>query len=126
MNSSSNYKTPEFVKKFGGYNDFPPSYREIDMKEFGRVMNHYNYDFSEHRQMIDETLNPYAISATLFHFWNGIGVGVTQEGILFAFGCDHTMESTPWDSETMGPRYNCLNAFKCSKCGFVQVLDSSD
>ncbi|AOK61957.1 hypothetical protein WM29_22765 [Burkholderia ubonensis] len=37
---------------------------------------------------------------------------------VFRFGCEHAMKS-----ETVG---NCLHRYTCTKCGFSEVVDSSD
>lgn len=37
---------------------------------------------------------------------------------VFRFGCEHVM-----DSKNVG---NCLNRYTCTKCGFSEVVDSSD
>ena len=122
------YIRDKYHAKFGGFNDFPQNMNEISIAEFGRRLTHYNFDHSEYRQMRDEDdpTNASAISAKLFFFWDDTGVIITSEGKIYSFGCNHIMENTPWDRETMGPQYNCTNAYKCSTCGFVQVLDSSD
>ena len=118
----------KYHTKFGGFNDFPPNFIPITVKEFGSKMTHYDFDYSEYRQMYkdDDLYATPAVSAKLFFFWDDTGVAITRAGELYSFGCDHTMENIPWDRETMGPQFNCTNAYKCSKCGFVQVLDSSD
>ena len=113
-------------EKFGKFNDFPPNMTEISAADFGQKMTHYTFDHSEYRQMWDDVYTAPAISAMLFFFWDDTGVLITRDGKMYSFGCDHSMEAMAWDRETMGPQYNCTNAYKCSKCGFVQVLDSSD
>ncbi|KVN30738.1 hypothetical protein WJ63_08140 [Burkholderia pyrrocinia] len=37
---------------------------------------------------------------------------------VFQFGCDHDMSN-----ETIG---NCLHRYTCTKCGFSEVIDTSD
>lgn len=37
------------------------------------------------------------------------------------FNCDHTMQPIPWDSKTMGSRYDYLIALKCLKCSIIRT-----
>lgn len=112
--------------KFGKYNDFPPNFREISIVEFGQKLTNYTFDYSEYRQMWEDVYTKPAVSAMLFFFWDDTGLAITREGETYAFGCNHLMENVAWDRETMGPQYNCMHAYKCTKCGFIQTIDSSD
>lgn len=130
----------EFKNVFGGFNDFPPQWREIDPNEFGQKMNHYSFIKSEYRQMHLKG-NDYipALQATLFFFHDNTGIAVSKESIkekgkynykqisrFFAFGCDHDYQEIPWNREQFGPQYKGLHAMKCSKCGMLKSVDSSD
>lgn len=61
--------------------------------------------------------------ARLFFMHDQIGyalIGDYHAGTVkvFRFGCEHAMKS-----ETVG---NCLHRYTCTKCGFSEVVDSSD
>lgn len=130
------------LSQFGGYNDFPPGWRQITDAEFARKMTLYSFDHQEHRQMHakDAHYTESAMKGRLFFFWDGTGVAVVSKSVrdetkgfgykdvaeFYAFGCDHEYESIAWDRETMGPQFRCNHASKCKKCGQVWVVDSSD
>lgn len=126
MHTHQYYSIEEMKAKFGGFNDFPPQWRSISAKEFGRTMNHYSTVGTDFRQMIDYNTNNPAMSATLFFYHDDTGIAVNDKGEMFAFGCNHQYEATPWDYDTMGPHFNCNSAYKCTKCGHISVIDSSD
>lgn len=113
-------------KNLGGYNDFPNNWREIDVTEFGKTMNYYKFIASEFRQMVSEDYTSPSVSATLFVYHDQTGIAIDRNGRTYAFGCDHEMEETKWDSEKFGTRFNCNTAYKCKKCGYTKVIDSSD
>lgn len=124
--------------QFGGYNDFPPGWREVDSGFFARKMTLREFTHQEHRQMHRQGDPLFEfVNGQLFFFWDGTGVAVSSssEGEPFnykdvarfwAFGCDHEYEDLAWDRETMGPRFSCDHASKCKKCGHVLIVDSSD
>ena len=125
---------------FGGYNDFPPNWREISAEEFAVKMNHYNFSEAESRQMRekDDWYNLH-VPAQLFFYWDGTGLAVSYTNTwnsekfkydytakFFAFGCDHEYQFSDWNSEKFGPQFRCNHALKCKKCGHEYAVDSSD
>lgn len=119
------------------YNEIPENFREISANEFARKMLHYSSVKNEGRQL--HGLHEYVTNAHLWFYHDGTGIAITYENIktdtypfyenvakFYAFGCDHQYKRIPWDRETMGPQFNCNNAYQCIKCGYIQILDSSD
>lgn len=126
------YVTPdqnrEHLKKFGGYNDFPPGWKEITEDEFWHKFMLYSWDREEYRQMMDrENLKSGVVDARLFFYNDGSGIACTREAknasitrprfYRFAL-CEH-------DYETVR-RGRCYSEHRCRKCGHRRTLDSSD
>jgi hypothetical protein len=80
----------------------------------------------DHRQAkVDPSLPLYFHGHLIFfHDGTGIAYGFTgsedkPDHSWFEFGCNHKMEHTT----RLG---NCYNRYTCSKCGYVDDVDSSD
>lgn len=48
-------------------------------------------------------------------------INIDDSKIDMKFNCDHTMQPIPWDSKTMGSRYDYLIALKCLKCSIIRT-----
>lgn len=117
----------------GGFNDVPPNWRKITADEFANKLNHREWDKIEFRQMHGKPFTV-ATDGQLFIYSDGTGIAVCQvwskkynmyKGRFYAFGCEHTWKSIPWRKE-FGPHFSCNTAYKCKRCGKVEILDSSD
>ena len=93
--------------------------------------------------MIDETdRSKPMVSGVLFifHEYEGIfeGLAVIEDciknpskygyhcvGKFFQFGCQHEWQEVSWE-EPFGHRFSHDHAYKCQKCGRIQIIDSSD
>lgn len=121
---------PTFVIPRGD-NGVPPNFKEITEAEFAR--SHFfiwDYKAKEYRQLRELALTRAGITGTdfmairLYLMHDGIGYGIVSDhsaGKLrfFRFAeCEHTKES-----KTIG---NCLTLHTCTKCGYKEVIDSSD
>lgn len=117
----------------GGFNEFPPQWREISEKEFvNRGFFHYMAQIIEYRQMLAKEKKEKLLCATLFHMpVPGEGFALAhQAGELrfFAFGCDHQWkELTPLEAREEGVTHfgTFDHVYKCSKCGRTKAEDSS-
>jgi hypothetical protein len=125
-------KTESQKESLGGYNSLPPNWAEITEKEFSQS-NFFSYtpEFVEFRQApLDGTFT----GIHLFHFFDGTGVALTRDywkGTVRYFkfaACEHSLvELSGEDCRAAGIHHagNCYHVYRCTKCGFVQSMDSS-
>lgn len=104
-----------FNQKIGNFNDFPPNYKEIGAHElFDTQFRTYYPSVTEYRQMIEP--NKAAISAHLYWYFDGTGVG---------YYFDNKTHKLKWFKFAV-----CLHELTdsvCRKCGYKYVKpDSSD
>lgn len=134
-------KATEIKNKLGGFNDFPPGWREITQKEFvNSDFFIFGFLYKELRQMLpDQGLYypeglPRPVSATLYHFQGGGGVAMVPDhskGTVsyFAFGCKHSYQTLTQEvaRERGIPHFgNCYHVNECTKCGNIFSYDSGD
>lgn len=128
----------------GEYNDAPPGWRQIDEKylaqstRFGREspMKTESRQIMQNNKLIPVTLYVYSDGTGVgieIDYWghNADGVGyfylprpVNKKELLhvrwYTFErCKHNMEHT----RNLG---NCYNEYTCSKCGYIERIDSGD
>jgi hypothetical protein len=116
----------------GGWNDFPPNWREITEQEFAQSA-YFLYDpvLLEHRQMLDRS-NPQAPAQSALLQWQHTGDGFAvvndfraKKVRFYAFGCDHTW--APASNATLAKHGIRLFAHQhvaeCSKCGALWQTD---
>lgn len=133
---SLKFETPERDKeieeKYGGYNDFPPDWKEIAEEEFAKSMFFtYSPDLIQHRQMMKPNE---VVEATLHFFWDGNGYAIGHDFwkgkvkyYRFAL-CEHTYrELSPSEARAKGHSHfgNCYHVTECAKCGLIWEYDSS-
>jgi len=107
------------------YNHLYEGWREITECEFTRS-GFFNVPIvaTQYKQvMLPSEQEKGSRSIRAFLFQDGAGVAMSQDywqGKIryFAFGCQHEFKE-----ETIG---RCLHQHTCIKCGFVQIIDSSD
>ena len=124
-----------------GFNDAPKGWREITASEYADSMG-FTYEpvMVEHRQMLIPGEN-YALSGNLHWFHDGTGTCIVRDQVkktfgygyesvlrFFVFGCDHdyramTGEEIKANKCMVG---NCVHHYVCTKCGHIDVQDSSD
>lgn len=116
---------------YGGFNDFPPNWREVTEAEIatesmGRV---YSPTMTEYRQM--GTLVPGGepmLPATLSFFHDGTGHAMSYDYYgkrlrwFRFFTCQHTMVEV----SRPGGHRSGLHEDRCTKCGYVSRYDTSD
>lgn len=125
----------EHEERFGGYNDAPPNFREIDEGDFA-----HGPFFSqcirrvEHRQIVGVAGESGLLGVQLFFFSDATGVGMSTDHRIgrirfFAFGCDHRYREVHGNElEKLGFRGSLFShdhALHCDKCGDKKVVDSS-
>ena len=133
---------------FGGYNDFPPGWRQISEEEFAKsAFFTYSPQFADSRQMNNPPelmrvqnpeqrphARPVSVSATLHFMHDGTGFALVRDSwagkvAFFAFGCDHKYvelsqaECRKRDISHMG---RCWHVNECTECGHIHAYDSSD
>lgn len=122
------------------YNDFPENWREIDSSEFAYKLVTFSANKQEFRQLINpDRPMDISLNAMLFHFHDNTGLAISYETIFdkktykanhiarfYAFGCKHEFVHLPWDHQKLGPQMPNQRAWKCSKCDYIEVIDSSD
>lgn len=117
---------------YGGYNDFPPGWREITPEEFAHS-NFFVFSFiqTEYRQMVrkpDGTRST-MIAATLFFHARGCFAISRRNGmpVYFRFGCEHQWGSARDELQRLGRRLTAHERARfCSKCQTLEIDDSSD
>ena len=117
----------------GAPHEAPPNWREVSEAEFvEKAMRRiYSPDKIEYRSFPIKTTRPdgtertYSQGIHCFWYYNGRGdaIGFDYWGkrvrfFLFA-ECEHQMVHT----KNLG---RCYNEYTCSKCGYVENIDSSD
>lgn len=128
-------------KKWGGFNDFPPNWREIGEKEFAQ--SHfftYTPKFVEYRQMLERDerglmkIAGKCVSAFLYLYDDGVGYAIQSDywgGKVhyYRFGCDHSYRAISSDECRNRNIYHggkCFHVSECTKCGYIHAVDSSD
>lgn len=127
--------------KWGGYNDFPPGWAEISMKELVQATPFSTYQpvYIEHRQMIrnkDESplnINK-MVEASLYFYHDGTGIGIVcdywgEKVTYYRFGCQHTYQEISTEECRKRGIYHggrCYHVSVCTKCGQINAVDSSD
>ena len=137
------------VEQWGGFNDFPPGWREIDSAEFAKTICHHTPSLVEYRQMQNrhEDHLVSAVFAQLMFFDNNTGVAVESQygpsapalyseykytARFYAFGCNHVYEGI--DQKTLNTikgferhtLFRTMRAHRCTLCGHIRITDSSD
>ena len=130
-----------YENKWGGFNDFPPNWREIDEKTFSQ--SHffmYTPKIVEYRQMLERDENglmkmdKMCVSAHLYIFEDGVGFAMHSDywaGKIrfYQFGCQHDYRPVSSDECRNRGIYHGGKFFhvsECSKCGYIMAVDSSD
>lgn len=123
-----------------GYNDFPVGWHEVEQKEVVEYCFRYVPGMMEYRQMLarDEQgkfdLNKPYVSGQLFWFVDGTGYAVVdnfRERRLqyFRFGCAHEWRSLSQAECHERKIYHagkCYHVSECTKCRYIDAVDSSD
>jgi hypothetical protein len=144
MKSAVTAGTPgeDIDRRYGGFNDFPPGWREIDADEFwGKFGTYGPGSRAEYRQMgkrggewiLGGVGQGPLLSAHLFFYGDGSGLAAEVRGEYFTRGgesgyrytprfyrfalCEHEYEVTV--------RRMCYRESTCKLCGHVDVVDSS-
>lgn len=116
------------------YNDFPVGWKKISEGEFASLQNTV-VGYIEHRQMYDRSKKDWHmkkyVNGTLYWHSDNTGHAVVTDYVkmpdgaygyvmeFYRFGCEHSYEHTA----NLG---RCYNEYKCTKCGNVNRIDSSD
>ena|SRR3990172_721485 len=122
--------TKKHEKKWGQFNDFPPNWRKLTEKEFAQShFSSYTPEFVDFRQMMrfpfdSSSKDESYVVAHLYFMHDNCGYAMSADYwkgkvSYYKFGCEHDMVHISNDG-----RY--LNTYKCSICGYVNQVDSSD
>lgn len=119
---------------YGGWNDFPPAWRELTEEQFAKSMFFtYTPVMHEFRQMLDRSKPQQpAMSATLYHMHDGTGFSIVNDFWagkvrFYTFGCDHEYGDASEELRRRGIRlHQGEHAGFCKKCGHLRIVDSSD
>jgi hypothetical protein len=120
----------KYVSVPNAYNKEPDGWREITEGEFAQSMFFTYHPVShEYRQIIQG--NEPVISAKMFNMHDGTGVAMSSDYWdkkvrYYAYGCQHEWGGKLTDEEKNVKLFRCDHVYKCKKCGFFQVVDSSD
>lgn len=131
---------PEHARKFGGYNDFPPGWREITQEDFARsIYFTYAPRSVEYRQMLrymdGREHSGKMVDGFLYFFHDGTGFSIINDFWantvrFYAFGCAHEYAGNSISLEAAKARGITISqhdsVFYCPKCGHLEVHDSSD
>jgi len=124
-------------EKWGSYNDFPPGWTKITIKELVQDTRFSSYAplFIEHRQMLPTSgKNRTMVDAWLYFYDDGTGIGIVcnywgEKISYFRFGCKHTYQGISSEECQKRGIYHggrCYHVSVCTKCGHLNVVDSSD
>ena len=116
----------------GGYNDFPPNMRDIPENRFWSEFMLWAWPYNDSRQAYDKSVeNWWNTANTTLRLWfdsQGEGIGFVSEIVkaervrptkFFRFSpCLHTYETVI--------KRKCYSKSRCTKCGKVLEIDSSD
>ena len=126
---------PGHREAYGGYNDTPPNWTEIDEREFSRsAFFTYSPEFSEYRQMRVGQNMP-MLAARLYYMSDGSGFAMAQDYYAqrvryFKFArCVHEYQGLSRAECRERNIYHggrCYHVAVCKLCGFVKAVDSSD
>lgn len=127
--------TDEHKAKWGGFNDFPPNWRELTEEEFAES-HFFVYEFKtrEYRQMHDPGRTKPATRATLYFMHDGTGYALVSDRSkrklhYFKFGCAHTYRGLGFEECRARGIYHwgrCYHVSECTTCGHIHAVDSSD
>lgn len=126
-----------FEKQNGGYNEFPPGWREINKRTFAKSdFFTYSAKLIQYRQMlryIDGTSSGVAaVSTHLYWMQDNTGYALVNDywkGTIkyFAFGCKHQHDDPIEELKRRNIQlFDMQHAHFCKKCGWLGVYDSSD
>ncbi len=118
---------PDFVEKFGGFNDYPPNWRQVSEQELfqsGRMI--FPPEYQDFRQMYRNGKEITAmVEATLYFFPDGTGYAIEKDHFNRCFKyytfavCEHKY------GKDIGKKpYEHI--YVCEKCGRRLELDTSD
>jgi len=114
----------KWIKDDGHYNHIPEPFESCNITEFWKHVGLSAPKAISYRQWRTPTngsgiMRPGFVSLTIFWFHDqGFAVDPdTQQ--CWRLGCKHDMQHI----EKLG---NCHNRYKCTKCGLVEDIDSSD
>ena len=122
---------------FGGFNAFPPGWRELTQADFAKSAYFtYSPELVEYRQMYDSgglrVGGQPAVSAHLNFLHDNTGFAIVNDfwkGTVkfFAFGCDHEFVDGSAEAERRQiRRFYPDNARYCPKCNYLAIHDTSD
>lgn len=122
-----------WARKTGGFNDFPPNWREISEEVFAKSA-HFTWTFvmTEHRQMLTPKRDVPCVSATLLWQQDSTGYALVNDfwgGKVryYTFGCEHVAGDAAAEMKKRGLRLeNMQHATYCPKCNFLAIYDTSD
>lgn len=134
---------PEWLQKFGvhDFNTAPVGWREIHLQEYAQKAHSYSPQFIDFRQMLrlqDGTELKRMIQGTLWFYSDGTGLMVEFEYTklvngrygfeprYYAFGCAHIWGAalTPEEQARLIDQHD--HGYKCQKCGYFEMVNSSD
>jgi len=143
---SDDTKLPEWMSKFGdrsNQNALPLGWKEVTLQEYAARHGTYMPEFIEFRQMMvdqDGKDLGYLISGNLEYYSDGVGLMAEYryapsaenqfvyeyQAYYYMFGCDHEWGGEMTEQEKSRRLFRTEHAYKCKKCGYFQVIDSSD
>lgn len=117
---------PDYIEKFGGFNDFPPNWKQVTEQELfqtGRMI--FPPEYQEFRQMtrMNGKSVPF-VEATLYFIADGTGYAIEKDHLNWHFRyyifavCEHEYKCTK--------EKGLERTYTCSHCGREIVYDSSD
>lgn len=123
----------------GSFNVAPPGFREMTADEFAKSLPPWCVVATEHRQLwsdVEGNRLPRMISGTLHLFSDETGFMIEQhydkgryELKYYRFGCKHALkEISIAEAKRRNILHygNCYHVYECTKCGYVQGVDTSD
>ena len=120
--------------KWGRFNDTLPGWREVTEGEIARSnFASHSPVAREYRQIRSDDGKP-MLAVTLYFMHDGTGVGMHfdywgQKVRWFKFGCAHKYVGLSQEECRAAGIYHggrCYHVSKCSECGHVNAVDSSD
>lgn len=131
---------PTTPKIEGSFNIAPPGFREVTAEEFANSLPPWCVVATEYRQLRRDANNeplPRMIDGTLHLFGDQTGFMIEHHYVrgngyelkYYLFGCKHAFrELSRKEAGQRGIQHfgMCYHVYECTKCGYIQSIDSSD
>lgn len=127
-----------YLNRYGHFNQLPTPYKKVDISEYWELRSCYSPEMCEFRQVVlPLTIDKQRRYHQNLHieWFHDCGYGIVypsrnrDEILVLRIGCEHDLEEiSPDECHRLGIYHGgrCYHVRKCTKCGYVNAVDSSD